>query len=127
MKISISEKNELIVQEVYTGIILKKGKHHCIGIFMKDDIIELMINKDTWIIKDGKIENIKIQSVARLLSYRGHELPKVNQDILQLYIAGELIAGHILEESLKLLLECTKELKYKESRDARDIIQRSLE
>ena len=47
MKITVSEIGELILEEIYTGVILKTGESNVIGICMRDDTFEINISNGT--------------------------------------------------------------------------------
>lgn len=128
MKISVGEERELILEEVYSGVLLKTREGDAIGVCIRDGTFEINIiskgskERNWWIInwQEGTIERSGPQYTDRealtyLLSFIDDELPIINKTVLWNYAEDKWTDPHMLEENLPLVLAISKEVAFGKS------------
>ena len=65
MKISIGENRELLLEEVFTGILLRSRDGEELGVCMRDSGFEISYEGKWFSAKEGRIEILLVPSISK--------------------------------------------------------------
>jgi hypothetical protein len=101
MKLTINQKGEFILEEVYNSIRLVNG-NEVIHLSMRDGVFELSYKGDTYSIKDGKIKKISdVKENSLLLKLKLYHNYKIDQKNKIIFLTSIQEGSEPILEELK--------------------------